>query len=319
VKARWIKLIAFLLVALAIGSGLYLVPKRRSFDSYLDRAEVAFQKKNFNRSIELYLRALKLYSSHPRTPEVLLRIGDTYNFSLANPQKAGTAYEMLTTRFPKSPEARQAFERSAEMYEKNGDYQKALLAYQGVIDNFPDANDLDEFRYNVAMMALKLKKFEPARRALMAIVEKNPQTPIADKVIYQLGNAFFMDAGSRQAVEVLKVAVEKYPDSPLKPDMLFTLANAYEELGEFPTAMKIYKSILNIYPNPKVVEKKIEKLEKRGGDVKQSKEQVLKSVSLSGGESKPSASSKGAKKTGVEKKPKAKTPDFIETPSQVEP
>lgn len=309
-----------MLVALAIGLGLYLVPTRRAFDSYLHRAEEAFQKKNFNRAIELNLRALKLYPDHAQTPDVLLRIGDIYNFSLGNAEKAGAAYQMLTSRFAKSPQARQAFEHSAELYEKSGDYQKALLAYQGVIDNFPEAKDLDEFRFNVAMMALKLKKFEPARRALMAIVEKNPQTPIADKVLYQLGNAFFMDAGSKQAVEVLSVAVDKYPDSPLKPDMLFTMANAYEEMGDANNSLKIYKSILSIYPNPKVVEKKIEKMEKRLGEIKPSKEQVLRSVALSGSESKPSTKSKLKKETGSStKKPKSSNLDFIETPAQVEP
>lgn len=263
-----VKILIFLLILAAIGAGVYLVPRTRPFESYAGRAAEAFRFKEFERSIELYLKALNLYPEHPRTPEVLLTIGDIYNFSLGNSEQAGKAYQMVTTRFPKSPQARKAFAHSAEMHEKGEAFQNALLSYQGIIDNFPDSEGLDEVRFNVAMMAVKLKKYEPARRSLMAIIEKNPETPIADKVIYQLGNVFFMEGSSKQAAEVLRVGSEKYKDSPLYTEMLFTMANAMEEMGQIDNAMKVYRAIRYTYPNPRVVDKKLEKLEARFKETK---------------------------------------------------
>src|SRR5215831_8822730 len=228
-----LKIFILFLVLAGIGAGVYLVPRKRPFDSYTQRAAEAYEQKNFERSIELYLKALRLYPNHPRTPEVLLSIGDIYNYSLGNNEKAAKAYDMLTTRFPKQPEARQGFQHEGEMYEKAENYEGALLSYQGIIDNFPNAPDIDQVRYNVAMTAVKLKKFEPARRMLMEIINKNPETTIADQILYQIGSIFFMEGGAKQAAEVLKVAVEKFPDSPLNTEMQYTLANAYEELGQF--------------------------------------------------------------------------------------
>ncbi|HCU23813.1 MAG TPA: hypothetical protein DF383_02255, partial [Deltaproteobacteria bacterium] len=259
--------ILFLLLA-AIGLGFYLVPRNRPFESYTQRAIEAFQLKEFERSIELYLKALKLFPNHPKTPQLLLTIGDTYNFSLNNPEKAGKAYEMLTQGFAKSPEARIGFEHAGEMFEKIEDYQKALLAYQGILDNFPEAPNQDLWRYRVAMMAIKMKKFEPGRRSLMAIIDKNPETPIADQVLLQIGNAFFMEGATRHAVEVLNVAAQKFPESPLHSEMLFTLATAYEEVGQLEKALQIYKSIRSSYPNSRVVEKKIEKIASRYQETK---------------------------------------------------
>jgi TolA-binding protein len=318
-RLRSLKIVLFFILLLAIGIGLYLVPVKRPFESYTHRAEEAFQKKNFNRSIELYLKALKLYPNHERTPQVLLMIGDTYNFSLGNVEKAGTAYSMLTNRFSHSPEARQGFQHAAEMYEKNENYEKALLAYQGVVDNFPQAKDIDEFRFEVAMMALKLKKFEPARLTLMSIVEKNPATPIADRVLYQLGNVFFMEGSSKEAIEVLKVAVEKYPESPLKTEMQFSMANAYEEIGKLDEALKIYKSILNLYPNPKVVEKKIEKLMKKNSETKDIKQQILQATKKPNPETQKSSLSQSESPKKTDKKIKSKALDLFPTPDQIEP
>src|SRR5262245_39749180 len=100
------KIFISLFILAAIGAGFYLVPRKRPFESYTQRAAEAFRLKEFERSIELYLKALKLYPNHAQAPEVLLTIGDIYNFSLSNSEKAGKAYDMITTRFPKSPQAR---------------------------------------------------------------------------------------------------------------------------------------------------------------------------------------------------------------------
>jgi len=270
-----VKFLVFFLLLAGIGSAFFFVPEKRPLQSYIQRAEEAFQKKNFNNTDELYLKALKAYPNTERTPEILLAIGDTYNFSLGNIEKAGKAYEMLTSRFPKVLVSKTAFQNAGEMYEKNDQYESALLSYQGILDNFPGASDLDQIRFKVAMMALKLKKFEPARRSLMAIIENNPDTPIADQVLYQLGTIFFMEGSLMESVKVLEVAVDKYPQSPLNTEMKFTLANGYEEIGSFDKALKIYQNILTIYPNPKVIDKKIEKLKGRLQESKNFKQEML--------------------------------------------
>lgn len=254
------------MVLLILGGAFFLVPRKRPIETYLNRAEEAFQNKDFNSSIELYLKSLKYYPKNERTPETLLAIGDIYNFSLGNIEKAGKAYEMVTQKYPKTIFSRQALQRSGEMYQKNQQFEEALLQYQGIIDRFPSAGDIDEIRYRVAMMALKMKKYEPARRSLMSIIESNPNTNIADKVLYQIGNIFFVEGAAKETVQVLEVATEKFPSSPLIFEMKFTLANAYEEIGEIKKALTLYKSIQSNYPNPQVIEKKIENLTEQKRD-----------------------------------------------------
>lgn len=264
------------MVVAALGAAFMLVPRKRPLQSYLQRAELAFQEKEFNRSIDLYLQALKYYPKHERNPEILLTIGDIYNFSLGNTEKAGQAYKMVTEQYPKTIFARKAFQASAEMYDKTQQFEEALLNYQGIIDTFPNAGDVDEIRFQVAVMALKLKKYEPARRSLMAIIENNPNTPIADKVLNQLGNIFFMEGASQQAVQVFEVAVEKYPDSPLITEMKYSLGNAYEETGQIAKALKTYQDILQEYPNPQVIQKKVENIQTKLKDQGDLKIKILK-------------------------------------------
>ena len=307
-KRLSLKFLIFLLVLAGIGAAFFVVPQKRPFPIYLERAEEAYQKHDFNHAIGLYLKALEYYPKHERTPEVLLSIGDIYNFSLGNNEKAGKAYQMLIKQYPKTMFSRKAYNHSAEMYEKVGQYADALLAYQGIIDDFPYAGDIDENRFKVAMMALRLKKYEPARRSLMQIIEKKPDTPIADQVLYQLGTIFFMEGSIRESIQVLEVAVEKYPESPLANDMKFTLANALEEMGALDRAIKIYKEIRSSYPNRKVVEKKIEKLTARDTERIQMKKQMVEKAkkenrspesqkSKTGDKVKPADASKATAKT----------------------
>lgn len=294
-KPTRVKIGLLIIVLLILGAAFFIVPRKRSFSTYASRAETAFKNKNFNQSIELYLKSLKQYPKHIRTPEVLLIVGDIYNFSLGNTEKAGKAYGLLNEKYPRSFESRRGFKNAAEMYEKNQQYQKSLLAYQGILDNFPGSSDLDEVRFSVANMALKLKKYEPARRSLMAIIENNPETPIADRVLYQIGNIFFMEGASQAAIQVLEVTVKKYPDSPLNTEMLFTLGNAYEERGQVDKSLKIYRSIQALYPNPMVIDKKIQNLVGRKTETKKikSKKEAAKKDSKT-----PGASSKQRVKIG---------------------
>jgi len=270
------KIILLLVVLAVLGAGFLLVPRKRPLQSYLQRAELAFQDKEFTRSIELYLQALKYYPQSERIPEILMTIGDIYNFSLGNTEQAGKAYKMVTDKYPKTIFSRKALQSSAEMYDKSQQFEDALLAYQGIIDGFPNAGDIDEIRYQVGMMALKLKKYEPARRSLMSIIENNSNTPIADRVLNQLGNIFFMEGASQQAVQVLEVAVEKYPDSPLVTEMKFNLGNAYEETGQLIKALNTYQDIFQTYPNPQVIQKKVESLQTKLKGQRDLKEKILK-------------------------------------------
>ncbi|MDX1386306.1 MAG: hypothetical protein R3257_01865, partial [bacterium] len=95
------KIIILLVVVLLLGAAFFLVPRKRSISSYVTRAEVAFHDKEFNRAIELYLQALKYYPKHERTPDILLTVGDIYNFSLGNTEKAGMAYKMVSEKYPR--------------------------------------------------------------------------------------------------------------------------------------------------------------------------------------------------------------------------
>lgn len=249
----------FFLVA-GIGVSFFLVPHHRSFEAYVGRAEEYFQEKKFSRAIKTYLRASKAYPKHERIPEVLLAVGDIYNFSLNDTEKAGEAYRMLAERYPRSFETRRALQNAAEMYEKNEQYPRVLEAYRAIIRNFPRAGDLDKIRFKIAMTQLKLKNFAEAKSGLMEIVEKNPENAIADEVLYQLGVVYFTEGANREAAQVLETALQKFPQSPLRLEMQFTLANAYEETRDFDKALVLYQSLQKSYPNPKLVEKKLTNL-----------------------------------------------------------
>ncbi len=253
----------------------WFAPKHTDLPSLMLKGDQYFREKKYTESIESYLAALESYPKNEYEAILLLKIGDIYNFGLSNNEKSIKAYQLLISKFPHSIEARNAYIHQGDLYASLGDYEKALLSYQELVNKFPNMTNVVEFELKVAKATLKLKRFEPARRILMRLYEQTPDGPMADQVLFQLMVSFFTEGGCEQTKKVLQTFYERHAQSPLMPEAKFYEANCLEEQGDIEAALEIYKKIRDQYPNPLVVEQKMNALSKKIKDQNSLRKNVI--------------------------------------------
>ena len=268
--------LAALLGILALGLLLVVYGTRpQTFDYRLKKAEKLWKQKSYDRAIQLYLNLIDEDPKNPRVPELLLQVGDIYNLSLGQIDKAIQTYDLVAVRYPSTNYALQAFVRKGELYFGSDQFEKALREYQNILENFPNLKDIDTYRLRLGICHIKLKQFEAARREFKAILDADLKTPLADQVLFHTANSYFLEGNAAQAIPIYQSLIDHYPKSSLLDEAKFNMADCYEDLGNFDRALAIYKEIQNTYPNPKVIELQIQRNQERRAEDEKHKEKIL--------------------------------------------
>ena len=246
-----------------------------SFDERLAKAEKLWKEKRFQEAIKIYVSLVDREPQNPRVPEILLQVGDIYNYSLNQMDRALNTYELVTIRYPSTPYALQALIRKGEIFFGSDQFDRALREYQNVLENFPKLKEAETYRLRLGICHLKLKQFETARREFKTILDQNLNTPLADQVLFHTANSYFLEGKTPQAIPIYQSLIEHYPKSSLVDQAKFNMADCYEDLGEFDRALQIYKEIQTTYPNPKVIELQIQRNQERRAEAEKRRQEAL--------------------------------------------
>lgn len=257
--------------------GLMLVYgfKPQSFEGRLQKAEKLWKSKKYDEAISLYLSAVEMQPQNPKVPDILLQVGDIYNLSLNQIDKAVKTYDLLSVRYPSSDYALQSFIKKGEIYFGSDQFDKALREYQNILENFPNIKDREVYRLRMGISHMKLKQYEAARREFKRILDNNLKTPLADQILFHTANSYFLEGNPSLAIPIYQSLVDNYPKSSLVNEAKFNMADCYESMGEFDKALVIYQQIQSSYPNPKVIEWQIEKNKERKADAEKRKSKMM--------------------------------------------
>lgn len=243
----------------------------QNFDTRMKKAEKLWKSKKYDEAISVYLSAIEKDPENPKVPDILLQVGDIYNLSLNQLDKAIKTYDLLSVRYPASDYALQAFVKKGEIYFGSDQFDKALREYQNILENFPNIKDREVYRLRMGISHLKLKQYEAARREFKRILDNNLKTPLADQILFHTANSYFLEGNPSRAIPVYQSLMENYPKSSLINEAKFNMADCYESMGEFDKALAIYQEIQGSYPNPKVIEWQIEKNKERKAEAEKRK------------------------------------------------
>jgi cellulose synthase operon protein C len=104
--------------------------------------------------------------------------------------------------------------------------------------------------YNLAEYAQAINVYQEG----LAKIEKatdlaSVPSELIDKLHYNLGLAYIKQGQIKSGVDVFEGIISKSKDRAAKISLLFQIAEAYEDVGEFLKAEKVYRKILEIYPD----------------------------------------------------------------------
>ncbi|MBI1909282.1 MAG: tetratricopeptide repeat protein [Deltaproteobacteria bacterium] len=248
---------------------LFLACQKDSPHKELLRAERLHNEKRYAEEIEVYRFLMDRYPQSAEAVAGSLRIGEIYQYSLADRDQALKAYAEVAERWKgKGREALTALERRASLFEAEGDSLSAIGEYERLLSQRSDSSRTDYYLYQLSSCYLKTQEYAKSQSALVRLIKDFPKSDWIDGAWLDLGESFFLQNRFDKALEAYQQLISNFPKSPYLLRARFSSALALEEMAEWDKALKIYEELLSTYPNPKMIELKIDKLKERQKNMK---------------------------------------------------
>lgn len=217
----------------------------------------------------------KANSLEPNNPEILLRLGVTYNSigddflhmlyfdedkaeierAQAIKRKGFVIFNRIINEYPQSELASEAQFMLGIYYGDNiavwdNDYEKAISEYQKVLRNYPNSLEAPAAQYDIADCYIFSKNYEIAIDEYKKVIKNYPKSKEAASSQNAIGDCCFGLKDYFKAIEEYQKTIENYPKSKVVEMTLIGIARVYEEgLHNYQKAIETYKRYLKAYPH----------------------------------------------------------------------
>lgn len=256
-------LAAVLLLCLAAGGCL---EGKESAVNDLDQARTAFMKRNYleaEKAFERYLRANPSGTERWETWKSLVHIALTVRHDR---RSALELLETMRVEYDAEPEKRREVELFlAAQYRLDGKYDRAEALWEGVAEDGKAGPEVKAQAYrDLADIYLHRLEFERAKEALNNCLGMGAVSQaLRAQCLYDMSEVYMATEETEAAAEQLRalLTLQDIPNE-LRLISTFMLADTIEP--QDPEAAKaLFESIRGEYPNHKVIEKRLEALDKR--------------------------------------------------------
>ncbi|MBI3794069.1 MAG: tetratricopeptide repeat protein [Nitrospinae bacterium] len=226
-------------------------------------AENLYLKNQYRESVRVFLQIVDRYPGSKDAEVALLRVGQTFQLNLNNPQNALEYFSRLVSEYPNGEKVVQAREAMAGIYDKNlRDYDKALEQYRLLLD-VQGVAEPDKYMIAIGRCYYLKEDYKEAMAAFRSVVEKHPNSKYAAEAEYQIGNCLFVSNKCEDAIRQYNAVLTKYPETKYRNDIILSLGVCMEEKEDYDGALKMYKDIEDKYDNKVLIKRRIEALQTR--------------------------------------------------------
>lgn len=234
--------------------------------SLLQEAESLWFQNRYKQSVRLFLQVADRYPESKEASTALLRVGETFMLNLSDPEKALEYFRRITTEYPVTGTAVTAREAMASIYEKSlKDYDRAVIQYQKLIESGNPAHK-DRYQFAIGRCYYGKGTVQQAIIEYETFLERYPGSELVPEAEYQIGNSYFVMNRCADAVKQYDRVLEEYPDTKRRNDILLSTGVCLEETEEYGRALQIYREIKGKYPNPMLIQIKIDSVLERMRD-----------------------------------------------------
>ena len=233
-------------------------------ESQYRRGESLFEKGEFSSAVEVYRKIATYTPDSSWAPEALYQSGLINYLYLKNYEEAVDDFAHLVYYYPKSKNAFDAQAKIVEIYvNKFDDPMQAIVELRKLIEKYPNHDKMDRYQYMLAQCYYQLRDFDQVRLEYLILIDSYPNSDLVPEVYYNIANTYFIEGGGKleKAIEYYQRVIDEYPKSEFVHDSRFYIAAATEEEGDLEEAKRLYEELLPTYPNPRVVELRIEGIE----------------------------------------------------------
>lgn len=230
----------------------------------LDRARVLRDETKTEEARKVFEEAIALDSSSTLAPQALLEVAELAQQRLNRPDLAELYYSEVLKVVGQSSERTQALKRLSKIYlgtQKSLD--KAALYLQELLDNLDNRAERDELWYQKAQVDILQNSFLQARTSLQKLIQDHPESPLVFSSKLLMAETFLFEGNGAQAEKDLAELIKNTPEGAQKVEAQLLRAQCLETEQRWREALRIYEQIKKKYPNPQVVQGRINSLLKR--------------------------------------------------------
>jgi len=233
-------------------------------ESQYHRGQALFEKGEFSSAVEVFRKIATYTPDSSWAPEALYQSGQINYLYLKEYEKAVDDFAHLVYYYPRNKNAFDAQAKIVEIYvNKFDDHMQAIIELRKLIEKYPSHNEMDQYQYMLAQCYYQLRDFDQVRLEYLILIDSYPNSKLVPEVYYNIANTYFIEGGGKleKAIEYYQRVIDEYPQSEFVHDSRFYIAAATEEAGDLEEAKRLYEELLPTYPNPRVVELRIEGIE----------------------------------------------------------
>lgn len=228
------------------------------------QAEKKQNNKHYYQSVAAYLKFAQKYADHKKAAQAVYRAAKIQQDILLDIKQAHQNYSMLVDKFPVGNYTLLAQEEIAHI-QKNifKRYDQAIIEYEKLLDIAPDYPNKYQVKKAMAECYSKLNQYEQADIEYMELLEHYPNQAQSQEIFFAIANNAYVGNMPKKAIDFYHKVLEQAPEDNKKGEALFNIAAAYEEMDNFAKAKSFYLQAKSFYPNPEIIDIRIQSLRKR--------------------------------------------------------
>ena len=217
-------------------------------------------EQKYDRAAYLYEDILKSNPSPDLRLKICYQLGELYSIYLGNYKKAAYFYNEVKELTEDPLWLIKTEEKLADInfnYLKN--YKDAIKNYTRLSVFTPKLKNFDFFQLQIALAHYYLNEKDKALEQLTRI-QSNPEHEYFIRSFYYVGLIYFEQKDFNKALYVWSEYLKRETKKEAIVQAKFMVANAYESTENLKMAYDIYYSIANDYPNPDVIQNRLNSL-----------------------------------------------------------
>lgn len=226
-------------------------------------AQNYISNQNYAKAAYLYEEILKSGPADDLRLKIVYQLGELYSIYLGDYKKAAYYYNQVKEITEDLLWLIKAEEKLAEInfnYIKN--YRDAIKNYTRLSEFTPKLKNFDFFELQIALSYFYLNDKESALNQLNKI-QSNSNHEFFMRSFYYVGLVYFEQKEFNKALYMWQEYLKRETKKENIVQAKFMVANAYESTENLKMAYDIYYSIANDYPNPDVIQNRLQSLYQR--------------------------------------------------------
>ncbi|GAB6083489.1 hypothetical protein JCM30471_24030 [Desulfuromonas carbonis] len=251
-----------LLILLFAGAAFYLYNLDGMLEKDFQQAQELVEEGDYATAVAAFQRIYQHHPSFYLAPQALFEAGEVLNLYQQRYPEALLTYLLVEKDFPDSESASSARRKIAEIYKyRLRDYSRAVVAYQKLLDS--GVEDGDRVQYELGDTYFRLNNFEQARIEFESLFKTWPQSPLLPQVRFRIATTFALEGELKEAEADYRAVIREWPDDPFAIEARFGLAAVLEDGERLLDALKVLEQLRGVYPNPEILQKRIEQVKER--------------------------------------------------------